>query len=178
MLQKLESEDHRIAILKIVVIGETRVGKSNLILRYTEDVFQSNLESTIGADLKKNIYYLGNIKVREMLWDTAGSEKYQSISGVYFKGALGAIAVYDITDYNSFESLKKWILILKKQCGNEVNIIIVGNKLDLEHKRNVNIKDVNEYCSNEGYKYFEVSAYSGKNISLIFQELTKSKLFI
>ena len=146
--QKLET---RVAMLKYVIIGDTSVGKSNLLLRYTDDSFNNNLDATLGAEMKKQSFFYQGIKVKEQIWDTAGQEKFFSVSGVYFKGAHGALVVYDISNKESFENLKKWINNLKQHVSEvETEILIVGNKVDLEHKREISYEEAKEFADREG----------------------------
>lgn len=142
-------QEYRTAIIKYVVIGDSSVGKTNMLLRYTENSFSSTSESTLGVDHKKKTYFYENIKVKEQIWDTAGSEKYQSVAGVYFKNCHGALVVYDISNKESFDNLKKWIFLLKQQTE-DVQILVVGNKIDLEHKRSVSYDDAKDFAEREG----------------------------
>jgi small GTP-binding protein len=143
----------KVAVLKIILVGDVNVGKTNIIEKYINNDYSSNYISTIGVGLKTNCYYVDGIKVKEQIWDTAGSEKYQAVSGVYYKGAHGAIIVYDITRRDSFLSLSKWLDTLKQYLSEEAEIFIVGNKSDLEHKREVTKEEVNDFIEREGINY-------------------------
>ncbi len=145
-----KNSEYRVANLKFVVIGDSAVGKTNIITRYTEDNFSTSHESTIGVELKKKSYFVDGIKVKEQVWDTAGSEKYQSVCGVYFKGSDGALVVYDISNKESFNKLKTWIYLLKQHSGDNVEIFIIGNKVDLEHKRQVSYDEAFEFSQKQG----------------------------
>lgn len=149
----LKSET-RVAMLKYVVIGDSSVGKTNILHRYIDDSFSQNKEPTLGAEMKRQSYFYQGIKIKEQIWDTAGQEKFFSVSGVYFKGAHGALVVFDISNKDSFDNLSKWINNLKQHISdNSVEIIVIGNKLDLEHKRAVSYEEAKEFSEREG-KFF------------------------
>lgn len=143
---KKDEQTLMVAILKLIVIGDISVGKTNIIARYVTNDYAPEYVSTIGVGLKTNTYYYKDIKVKEQIWDTAGSEKYQSISGVYYKGAHGAFLVYDILRKESFENLKKWMQILKQNTTDDLEIVILGNKVDLDYKREVSFEEASNYA--------------------------------
>lgn len=148
-----KNKDYKVANLKFVVIGDSGVGKTNIINRYTEDNFSTIHEITVGVELKKKSYFVDGIKVKEQVWDTAGSEKYQSVCGVYFKGSHGALVVFDVSNKESFNNIKKWIYLLKQHAGDNIEIFIVGNKVDLEHKSQVSYNEANDFAQREGKSY-------------------------
>lgn len=132
------NEDQYIYIYKIVLIGDSGVGKSNMLSRYLSDTFSSDSKATVGVEFgSKNSEIDGNI-VKAQIWDTAGQERYKSITNAYYKGAKGAILVFDITKKSSFDSVDKWIVDLKTNGDEHICIILVGNKSDLEEYRQVN----------------------------------------
>jgi len=145
-----DKTENKLAILKYVVIGDSNVGKSNIIHRYCEDSFKDVFISTIGGELNKKSYIYDGIKVKEQIWDTAGQEKFQSLTSIYYKGAHGALCVFDISRRESFENLNKWIYILRQQTAEDVEIFIIGNKVDLDHKREVDFDEAKEFSEREG----------------------------
>jgi small GTP-binding protein len=142
--------ESKLAVLKYVIIGDSNVGKSNIILRYCEDSYKDDFISTVGGELNKKSYFYEGIKVKEQIWDTAGQEKFQSVTSIYYKGAHGALCVFDISKRESFENLNNWIYILRQQAGEDVEIFIIGNKVDLDHKREVDFDEAKEFSEREG----------------------------
>lgn len=143
-------EEIKVAVFKIILVGDVNVGKTNIINRYINNDFLDNSQSTVGVDLKTKYYYLDNIKVKEQIWDTAGSEKYQSISGVYYKGADGVLLVYDMTNYQTLENLRNWLSLVRSYISEDAEIFLIGNKSDLEHKKKVTNEDIQEFLDREG----------------------------
>ena len=150
--------------IKVLLVGNSSVGKTSIMLRYLDDFFVENFLPTVGIDFKtKTVGYNGeNVKVN--LWDTAGQEKFRTLTTGYYKGANAVIFVYDVTERESFFQLRDWILETKKHVGNDFVGIIVGNKVDLDYKRVV------IYLAEDVMMpIFEVSAKDGTNIEELFQ---------
>jgi small GTP-binding protein len=124
-------------IIKIVLIGDSGVGKSNLLTRYLKDEFSIETKSTVGVEFGTKKLTLNNLKINTQIWDTAGQERYRSVTNAYYKGSKGALIVYDITKYESFENIDRWISEIKNNSDPDVTILIVGNKSDLEDDRKV-----------------------------------------
>ncbi len=138
-----------LAILKLIVVGDSNVGKTNIISKYISSEFNKDHISTVGISMKTQAYYIDNIKVKEHIWDTVGSEKYKSVTGVYYKGAHGALIVFDITNKESFNNIEYWIESIQEQ-SKDIEIIIVGNKIDNEHKREITKKEIETFCKFKG----------------------------
>ena len=155
---------------KIVLLGDSSVGKSCIMDRYINNNFQEYSEVTIGASFgTKDISINGN-KLRFEMWDTAGQERYKSLTPMYYRNAMGAIVVYDITNKETFINAESWVQEIIRQRGDECKIILVGNKCDLEEERKVD-KEIQE--KNPNIKYMETSAKSGLNIEKIFMNLAE-----
>ena len=128
-------------LFKVVLIGDTGVGKSNILSRYISNKFKVDTATTIGVEFTtKNMSLLYNnqqLKVKLQLWDTAGQERYRSITAAYYRGAVGALLVYDITRPTTFEKCEEWLNELRLHAGQDVQVVLVGNKSDLRHLREV-----------------------------------------
>ena len=164
--------------LKLVILGEGRVGKTSLLLRYFKNKFNENEKSTINPSFyEKTENYNG--KTYELkFWDTAGQEKYNALNAIYFQNAIGALLVYDVNIPETFEKVKDWANTLKEIVGKNVIFVIVGNKLDLLDKGllDKNTSLVNEYIKKENCKIFYTSCKTGYNVEEAFDTLIKSVL--
>ena len=160
-------------IFKIILIGESGVGKSNSLSRYVNNYFSESSKSTVGVELGCKIEEINGTKVKVQIWDTAGQERYKSITQTYYKGAKGALIVYDISRKESFNSIDKWIGDLKEYGEENVCVILVGNKCDLENIRQVSQDEVSKKAEQYNIGFCETSALSAKNIDTAFQMLIK-----
>ncbi len=138
------SEEDYDMILKIVLVGDSGVGKSNILLRYLKNDFDQNSKASVGVEFGSKKFIIDDCKIKGQIWDTAGQERYRSITNAYYKGAKGALLVYDITRESSFESVDKWIVDLKKNGDENIMIILIGNKNDLEDYRRISISQGEE----------------------------------
>ncbi len=153
---------------KVVLLGDTSVGKSCLANRFVNDSFFEFQEPTIGAAFMTRNLEVGNYNIRYEIWDTAGQERYRSLAPMYYRGAMAAVIVYDITQEDSFKGAKTRINEIKTKGRKDCVIVLVGNKNDLEDKRKVNKQTVYEYVHNQNILYFEASAKSGDNVERVF----------
>ena len=128
----MEDDDNYDLIFKIVLIGDSGVGKTNILSRYISNEFSLNTQATVGVEFGSKIIKKGEKLIKLQIWDTAGQERYKSITSAYYKGAKGAFVVYDITKMKTFKNLDKWITELKANGNEDIYIILIGNKLDLE----------------------------------------------
>ena len=152
-------------IIKILTLGESSVGKTSFILRYTENTFSEIYLTTMGIDFKTKVIKLKNKKTYSVLfYDTAGQEKYRSISLSVIKNVQGVILMYDITNKKSFESISRWMENIREIKGNYFPIILLGNKCELEEKRVVSKNDAEQLAQKYGIELFEVSNKAGINI--------------
>ena len=150
--------------IKLLVIGDTTVGKTNFIRMFIENQFNPNYMTTSGIDLKTNTINIKNKKIRVQLWDTAGQEKYRAITKNLFLKVQGVLVVYDITNEDSFKNIKSWVNTIKEECGKQMQMIIVGNKCDLNEQRVVDKNTAMEYAKQEKIEYIETSCKTGENI--------------
>lgn len=157
---------------KIVILGDQFVGKTSILNKFKYENTDEKYTPTIGIDfLTKNVY-LEDKTIRLIMWDTAGSERFKSLIPSYIKNANAIILAYDITSKSSFASLDKWLADISDKVPANAYIIIAGNKLDLESKRQVSIDDVKKFADEKKLKFIETSAKSGLNVKLLFDTIT------
>lgn len=150
-----DSDDYDM-IFKVVLIGDSGVGKSNILLRYLKNEFSFESKATVGVEFSSKKFELGGYTVKAQIWDTAGQERYKSITNAYYKGAKGALLVYDITRRDTFESVDRWIPDLKANGDEQVTILLIGNKCDLEENRQVTKEEAEAKAKlySKSYKHF------------------------
>lgn len=161
-------------LLKILVIGESAVGKSCLLLRYTDNKFQETFMTTIGVDFKTKHLEIDGTPVKLQIWDTAGQEKFRAITKAYYRGAHGILVVFDISRRDTFNQVKMWIDSIKDASTDTIDVILVGNKADLD--RAVTKEEAQELATQSGIKYYETSAKENTNVEDAFQNLAKAAL--
>ena len=161
-------------IFKVLVIGDSSVGKSNLLLRFSDNIFHETFLPTIGVDFKIKNVTVKDKSVKLNIWDTAGQERFKTITAAYYKGAHGILVVFDITDRESFNNVTNWLNEIKKNAGVNVVKILIGNKSDLESNRKVSIEEAKKMAESQGMVYLETSAKNRINVDESFMELTKS----
>ena len=153
---------------KIMVLGESKVGKTSLIKRYTKDQFGGVYLTTVGMDFQDKIIEIEDKKVRLQIWDTAGQERFRNVTKSYFQSSQGLVLVYDITDRESFEKLNFWVDNIKNFAPENAKFILVGNKCDLANERKVSYEEGENYAKNLNIKFFEASARDGTNVNELF----------
>jgi Ras-related protein Rab-1A len=156
-----------------LLIGDSGVGKSSLLLKFTDRVFTDHYISTIGVDFKIQTLQLDDKIIKLQLWDTAGQERFRTITTSYYRGAHGIIIVFDITDKESFANIKTWITEIDRFASDNVCKILIGNKSDLEKQREVSIEDAKELANKYKIDYIEASAKDSTNVQQLFVELTR-----
>ena len=124
-------------LFKLILIGDSSVGKSNILLKYLKNEFEPNSQATVGVEFGTKNILINDKRIKIQIWDTAGEERYRSITSAYYKGAKGAFIVYDITRKETFDSVDRWANDLKTECDKNITIILIGNKNDLENQRQV-----------------------------------------
>jgi len=156
---------------KLVFLGEQSVGKTSLITRFMYDSFDNTYQATIGIDFLSKTMYLEDRTVRLQLWDTAGQERFRSLIPSYIRDSTVAVVVYDITNVNSFNQTNKWIDDVRAERGNDVIIMLVGNKTDLADKRQVKIDDGEAKATELNVMFIETSAKAGYNVKQLFRRV-------
>ena len=158
--------------LKILVVGETSVGKTSLFLRYIDNNFPDKHMASVGVEYRIKIYEYRRFRIKLQIWDTAGQERFHAITNNYFHNADGILFVYDITEPKSYEYIKKWIQEAE-QIESNFEKILIGNKCDLRHKKKVSEEEVSEYCSENNIEWFEVSAKENINLKEAFNKIVE-----
>ena len=170
----MDEENSYDLLYKIVIIGDTCVGKSNILSRYLNNEFTSNTKSTVGVELGIKFLKIKNTSTKIQIWDTAGQERYQAITSSYFRGSDGCFIVYDITNETSFNNIEKWFDKIHEENDKEIPVIIVGNKCDLENERKIPTEKAKEKAQNLKCAFYETSALKAINIEQIFEELVNT----
>lgn len=159
---------------KIVLLGDQSVGKTSLITRFMYDTFDNTYQATIGIDFLSKTMYLEDRTVRLQLWDTAGQERFRSLIPSYIRDSSVAIVVFDITNRASFQSTSKWIEDVRSERGNDVIIVLVGNKADLSDKRQVTLEEATTKATQLNIMFMETSAKAGHNVKTLFKKIAMS----
>ena len=155
-------------ICRVVFIGNSGVGKTNIISRFRYNVFEQSYLTTIGVDFTSKLLNIRNKTIKFNIWDTAGQEKYRSITQSYYTNINIVCVCYDITERSSFEALQELVNDVKHKTPNNVLIYIVGTKLDCSYYRTTSIQEAENFCRNNMINYFEVSSQDGTNINDLF----------
>lgn len=160
------------SIMKILLVGDSGVGKSCLLVRFVEDKFSPSFITTIGIDFKIKTVDINGKKIKLQLWDTAGQERFRTITTAYYRGAMGIILVYDVTDERTFENIKQWFSTVNQYANDEAQMLLVGNKKDMDTR--IVTYDQGESLAKElGIPFIESSAKEDENVSEIFFTLAK-----
>ena len=153
-------------IIKILTLGDTSVGKTSIILRFTKEKYNSNRLATIGVDFKSKIIQSENQRIKVLIWDTAGQERFKNIASQYYNGGDGAILTFDITNKKSYERILYWLDELKQKKNiDDMGLVLVGNKSDLSDIREVSFEEAEKFAKDINIKYFETSAEKNIGIS-------------
>ena len=160
-------------LFKIILLGDCAVGKSNILSKYSKNIFNKSSKSTIGVELITKFFRYENKIIKVNIWDTAGQERYTSMITTYYKGAKGALLVYDITRKITFDNIDNWLKELISINSNKISICLIGNKNDLSLLRQVSQKDAQIKANKYGIKFYETSALDSSNIKNAFEELIK-----
>lgn len=159
--------------LKLLMLGDTGVGKTCLLLRYAFDSFSPTFITTIGIDFKIKEVELDGLRVKLQIWDTAGQERFRTITVSYFKGAHGILLVYDVSDRDSFENIAHWVRQIRENADDRVKLVLVGNKCDRDESRVVDTKEGEELAKRYGVSFFETSAKDNKNVDECYAEIAR-----
>merc|ERR1711908_145464 len=160
-------------VFKLVLIGDSGVGKSCLLLRFADDTYTESHISTIGVDFKIRTIQLAGKTIKLQIWDTAGQERFRTITSSYYRGAHGIIVVYDVTEPETFHAVERWMTEIERFAGPEVNKMIVGNKCDMVTKKVVDYAKAKEFADQHGIPFFETSAKDNQNVEQAFLDLTR-----
>jgi small GTP-binding protein len=155
-------------LLKIVLVGDSAVGKSGMLIQYTRQEFYPNYHLTIGVEFETKMVTKNGKIYKLQIWDTAGQEAFRSITQSYYRGAAGCILMYDVSNRDTFDSIQRWHDDVKMRCESEVIMILVGNKIDLDKRREVSIEEGQQLAEKLGVKFFETSVMQPININECF----------
>ncbi|CAL0328935.1 unnamed protein product [Lupinus luteus] len=158
-------------LFKVVLIGDSGVGKSNLLTRFTKNEFSLESKSTIGVEFATRSIQVDDKIVKAQIWDTAGQERYRAITSAYYRGAVGALLVYDVTRHVTFENVERWLKELRDHTDTNIVIMLVGNKADLRHLRAVATDDARAFAERENTFFMETSALESLNVDNAFTEV-------
>ncbi|XP_039628527.1 ras-related protein Rab-3D-like [Polypterus senegalus] len=158
-------------MFKLLIIGNSSVGKTSFLFRYADDTFTSAFVSTVGIDFKVKTVYRNEKRVKLQIWDTAGQERYRTITTAYYRGAMGFLLMYDITNQDSFNAVQDWATQIKTYSWDNAQVILVGNKCDLEDDRVIPTEDGKRLADDLGFVFFEASAKDNINVKQVFERL-------
>jgi len=160
-------------LFKIVLIGDSGVGKSNILSRFTRNEFSVESKSTIGVEFATRSIEIEKKVVKAQIWDTAGQERYRAITSAYYRGAVGALLVYDVTKKETFADVEKWLAELRDHADSKIVIMLTGNKCDLQHLRSVTTQDAEIYAAKEALNSVNIDAAFQKVLSVIHERSQK-----
>jgi small GTP-binding protein len=159
-------------LFKCVIIGDSGVGKSNIFTRFMKDEFSLDSKATIGVEFSAKNVTVQDKVIKTQVWDTAGQERFRALAKSYYRGAVGCLLIYDITNYGSFQNLEKWLKEVKDHAEPHLTVLLIGNKCDLEENRAVKQEEAAEFAEKNGLGFLETSAKDNKNIDVAFTRLT------
>ncbi|XP_030321140.1 ras-related protein Rab-25 [Calypte anna] len=160
-------------VFKVVLVGESGVGKTNLLSRFTRNEFNHDSRTTIGVEFSTRTLPVGDAVVKAQIWDTAGLERYRAITSAYYRGAVGALVVFDITKHQSYDVVARWLKELYDHAEPNVVVMLVGNKSDLAQAREVPMEEAKMFADNKGLLFLETSALDSTNVEQAFETILK-----
>ena len=163
------TDDH---VFKLLIIGDSGVGKSSLLMQFSDNLFSDTTTTTIGVDFKSCTVDVEGTKVKLQIWDTAGQERFRTIASMYYRGTHGVIFVYDVTNADTFKSIKKWLHEIDQNCD-RVSRVLVGNKDDNHEKKVVPLEEAQQFADQIGIPLYETSAEEGKNVEEVFHAIAR-----
>ena len=165
-----EDENYEM-IFKVVLVGDSFVGKTNIMSKYIKNEFHEDSKATVGVEFGSKQFTVEGHSIKAQIWDTAGQERYKAITSAYYKGAKGAFIVYDITRKQSFDSVEKWVNDVTAVADKKITIILIGNKCDLEDQRQITKEQGEEKANKLEIAFLETSALSGENLDKAFDKM-------
>merc|ERR1712194_493829 len=158
-------------LFKVVLIGDSGVGKSNLLTRFTRNEFNRESKSTIGVEFATQTIQVEKKMIKAQIWDTAGQERYRAITSAYYRGAVGALLVYDISKHSTFENVERWLKELRDHAEANIVVMLVGNKSDLRHLRAVETDEAMAFSEQHNLAFIETSALDSSGVDTAFQRI-------
>ncbi|XP_064153093.1 ras-related protein Rab-3C isoform X2 [Anguilla rostrata] len=169
--QKENSDQNFDYMFKLLIIGNSSVGKTSFLFRYADDCFTSAFVSTVGIDFKVKTVYKNDKRIKLQIWDTAGQERYRTITTAYYRGAMGFILMYDITNEESFNAVQDWSTQIKTYSWDNAQVVLAGNKCDMEEERVVPAASGRMLAEQLGFQFLETSAKENVNVAQTFERL-------
>uniref|UniRef100_A0A1I8I5X4 Ras-related protein Rab-13 n=2 Tax=Macrostomum lignano TaxID=282301 RepID=A0A1I8I5X4_9PLAT len=160
-------------LFKLLLIGDSGVGKTCILFRFVDNTFQTSFISTIGIDFKIKTIEVEGKKIKLQIWDTAGQERFHTITTSYYRGAMGIMLVYDITSRKTFDNVSRWLRNIDEHASEEVERVLIGNKKDLNEKRQVTVEEGHRLSKEKDIPFFETSAKTGDGVEASFRALTE-----
>jgi small GTP-binding protein len=151
--------------LKVVVVGDSGVGKTCFLIRFVRDMFDEESQPTLGVEFLTKVVQTERHRIQLQLWDTAGQELFRSVTRGYYRGSAGALIVFDLTSRDSFDSVARWVQDIRDVARSDVVTMLIGNKSDLIEKRSISAEEAAEFAKKNSMQYFETSARTGENIT-------------
>uniref|UniRef100_A0A8B9QJ84 Ras-related protein Rab-25 n=1 Tax=Apteryx owenii TaxID=8824 RepID=A0A8B9QJ84_APTOW len=164
-----------LALRSLVLVGESGVGKTNLLSRFTRNEFNHDSRTTIGVEFSTRTVLLGTAAVKAQIWDTAGLERYRAITSAYYRGAVGALVVFDITKHQTYEAVERWLKELYDHAEATIVVMLVGNKTDLAQAREVPAEEAKMFADSKGLLFAETSALDSTNVEQAFETVLKGR---
>ncbi|XDA70613.1 hypothetical protein R6Z07F_000984 [Ovis aries] len=161
-------------VFKVVLIGESGVGKTNLLSRFTRNEFSHDSRTTIGVEFSTRTVMLGTAAIKAQIWDTAGLERYRAITSAYYRGAVGALLVFDLTKHQTYAVVERWLKELYDHAEATIVVMLVGNKSDLSQSREVPTEEARMFAENNGLLFLETSALDSTNVELAFETVLRA----
>ncbi|KAJ3693187.1 hypothetical protein LUZ60_008667 [Juncus effusus] len=155
-------------VFKVVMVGDSAVGKSQLLARFVRNEFSLESKATIGVEFQTKTLMIDHKNVKAQIWDTAGQERYRAVTSAYYRGAVGAMLVYDISNPHSFSHIPHWLAELRSNADKNITIILIGNKSDLNSLRGVQTEDAKRFAVEENLFFMETSALETTNVESAF----------
>ncbi|KMZ61033.1 Ras-related protein Rab-25 [Zostera marina] len=166
-----KTEDDYDYLFKVVLIGDSGVGKSNLLSRFTRNEFSLESKSTIGVEFATKTLNVDDKVIKAQIWDTAGQERYRAITSAYYRGAVGALLVYDVTRHVTFENVERWLKELRDHTDPNIVVMLIANKSDLRHLVAVSSEDGKSFAEKESLYFMQTSALESSNVETAFTEV-------